>query len=259
MWEALCSASLQKPSAFEYRRPRLFDSRHPRRRLPGRGEVVQVAPLPPRRLLHRQAGEYPPHLRDLRLPPLSIGHLHARTTLHDHPAQRFVNRTGFLGDLISWEDGGGGTSRPVSRQRCGSAPSGWLEKHWEVRASEWAVPQSVGLPDVESVGERPLLRRRHGPAPHLQARRSGTGSRGRPGTAATEGAVTETIMRKRRLPRGWTKARVRRVVEHYEQQNEDEAVAEDEAAYKSTTSTAMKIPVKLVPAVRALLAKRRAS
>jgi len=52
---------------------------------------------------------------------------------------------------------------------------------------------------------------------------------------------------------------VQRVLEHYEAQSDIEAVAEDEAAYRSTTTTAMKIPVKLVPAVRALLAKRRAS
>src|SRR5204863_882087 len=31
-------------------------------------------------LLHRKAGEHPPHLRDLRLPPLSIRHLHASTS-----------------------------------------------------------------------------------------------------------------------------------------------------------------------------------
>ena len=48
-------------------------------------------------------------------------------------------------------------------------------------------------------------------------------------------------------------------VAHYERQSETEAVAEDEAAYRSTTSTVMKIPVKLVPEVRALLARRRAS
>src|SRR4051812_44640288 len=41
-------ASLQEPSAFEYRRHRLFDSHHPRCRLLGRGKVVQVTPLPPR-------------------------------------------------------------------------------------------------------------------------------------------------------------------------------------------------------------------
>jgi hypothetical protein len=49
------------------------------------------------------------------------------------------------------------------------------------------------------------------------------------------------------------------VLAHYEHQSDIEAVAEDEAAYRSTTATVMKIPVKLVPAVRALLAKRRAS
>ena len=49
------------------------------------------------------------------------------------------------------------------------------------------------------------------------------------------------------------------VAKTYETQSDMEAVAEDEAAYRSTTTTVMKIPVKLVPAVRALLAKRRAS
>ena len=62
-----------------------------------------------------------------------------------------------------------------------------------------------------------------------------------------------------RFPLGWNNARVQRVLDHYETQSDVEAVAEDEAAYRSTTATVMKIPVKLVPAVRALLAKRRAS
>jgi hypothetical protein len=61
------------------------------------------------------------------------------------------------------------------------------------------------------------------------------------------------------LPAGWNAARVQRVLNHYEQQTDVEAVAEDEAAYRSTKATLMKVPVKLVPAVRALLAKRRAS
>ena len=51
---------------------------------------------------------------------------------------------------------------------------------------------------------------------------------------------------------------MKRVLDHYEQQSDDEAVAEDEAAYESTTHTAMEVPVDLVPAVRELLAKRRA-
>ena len=67
-------------------------------------------------------------------------------------------------------------------------------------------------------------------------------------------------MKKRnRFPPGWNNARVRRVLKYYETQTDIEAVAEDEAAYRSTTTTVMKIPVKLVPAVRALLAKRRVS
>jgi hypothetical protein len=61
-----------------------------------------------------------------------------------------------------------------------------------------------------------------------------------------------------RFPAGWNEARVQRVLAHYERQSDTEAVAEDEAAYRSTTATVMKIPVQLVPAVRALLAKRRA-
>src|SRR4029078_6237781 len=40
---------LQESSAFEDRRHRLFDPRHPGRRLLGCGEVVEVTPLPPRR------------------------------------------------------------------------------------------------------------------------------------------------------------------------------------------------------------------
>ena len=60
-----------------------------------------------------------------------------------------------------------------------------------------------------------------------------------------------------KYPAGWDEARVKRVLSLYEQQTDDEAVAEDEAAYESTTHTAMEVPVELVPAVRQLLAKRR--
>ncbi len=62
-----------------------------------------------------------------------------------------------------------------------------------------------------------------------------------------------------KYPDGWDQARVRRVLEHYEEQSDDEAVAEDEAAYEATTHTAMDVPVDLVPTVRELIAKRRAS
>jgi len=61
-----------------------------------------------------------------------------------------------------------------------------------------------------------------------------------------------------RYPAGWDAERVRRALEHYETQSDEEAVAEDEAAYEATTHTAMEVPVELVPAVRELIAKRRA-
>ena len=66
-------------------------------------------------------------------------------------------------------------------------------------------------------------------------------------------------MTQSRYPEGWDEARVRRVLDHYETQTPDEALAEDEAVYESTTHTAMEGPVELVPAVRELIARRRAS
>ena len=65
-------------------------------------------------------------------------------------------------------------------------------------------------------------------------------------------------MRQSQYPAGWDEERVRRVLEHYEAQADEEAVAEDEAAYEATTHTAMEVPVDLVPVVRELIAKRRA-
>ncbi|MBK7977246.1 MAG: hypothetical protein IPK07_29625 [Deltaproteobacteria bacterium] len=59
------------------------------------------------------------------------------------------------------------------------------------------------------------------------------------------------------MPPGWDEDRVRRVLDHYDVQTDEEAVAEDEAAFEATTHTAMDIPIELVPAVRDLIAKRR--
>jgi hypothetical protein len=65
-------------------------------------------------------------------------------------------------------------------------------------------------------------------------------------------------MKQATYPSGWDEDRVRRVLEHYETQSDAEAVVEDEAAYEATTHTAMNVPVELVPAVRELIARRRA-
>ena len=63
-------------------------------------------------------------------------------------------------------------------------------------------------------------------------------------------------MKQSRFPPGWDERRVREVLDHYESQAENEAVAEDEAAHEDPTQTLMGIPNELVPAVRELLAKR---
>ena len=62
-------------------------------------------------------------------------------------------------------------------------------------------------------------------------------------------------MTQSKFPPGWDEARVRRVLAHYEEQTEEEDVAEDEAAAEDQTQTVMEIPTELVPAVRVLIAK----
>ena len=65
------------------------------------------------------------------------------------------------------------------------------------------------------------------------------------------------MKKKSTYPPGWDESRVLRVLAHYEQQTEAEAVAEDEAAFENQTQTAMEVPVELVPVVRGLIAKHR--
>ena len=49
-------------------------------------------------------------------------------------------------------------------------------------------------------------------------------------------------MKNRRFPKGWDEDRVKRVLDHYENQTEDEAVAEDEAAWEDTPHTFIEVP-----------------
>ena len=62
-------------------------------------------------------------------------------------------------------------------------------------------------------------------------------------------------MRQQRFPPGWDEDRVQRVLAHYEDQTEAEAVAEDEAAVEEPDQTVMEVPTTLVPAIRELIAK----
>ncbi len=49
------------------------------------------------------------------------------------------------------------------------------------------------------------------------------------------------MMKQNRFPPGWDEERVRKVLMHYEDQTEDEALAEDEAAFEDRTHTVMDI------------------
>ena len=66
-------------------------------------------------------------------------------------------------------------------------------------------------------------------------------------------------MNKPKFPPGWDEDRVRRVLEHYDKQSDEEALAEDEAAFEETTHAMVEVPVELLPEVRELIAKRRSA
>jgi hypothetical protein len=59
-----------------------------------------------------------------------------------------------------------------------------------------------------------------------------------------------------RFPTGWSEDKVRRVLAHYEDQSEEDALLEDEAGIEPS-ETVMNVPHDLVPKVRELIAKRR--
>ena len=62
-------------------------------------------------------------------------------------------------------------------------------------------------------------------------------------------------MKQSSFPPGWDLNRVKKILTHYEFQSEEEAVAEDEAAFEELGQTVMEIPSELVPVVRELIAK----
>jgi hypothetical protein len=61
------------------------------------------------------------------------------------------------------------------------------------------------------------------------------------------------------FPLGWDEQRVRQTIEHYDRQSEDEAVAEDEAAFDNQDQAFVQVPLELLPLVRDLIAKHYAS
>jgi hypothetical protein len=63
-------------------------------------------------------------------------------------------------------------------------------------------------------------------------------------------------MSQNNFPDGWNEGRVRKVLAHYEEQPQDEALAEDESGVASS-ETVMNIPHDLVSQVRELIAKHQ--
>ena len=58
-----------------------------------------------------------------------------------------------------------------------------------------------------------------------------------------------------RYPKGWNRKKVRELLEYYENQSDEGAIAEAEAAYRKRKTTLIEVPVKLLPQVRRILAK----
>ena len=56
-------------------------------------------------------------------------------------------------------------------------------------------------------------------------------------------------MEQNEFPPGWNEERVQSVIDYYENQTEDEAVAEDEAASQNEFSMLMEVFTELEPAV----------
>ncbi len=57
-------------------------------------------------------------------------------------------------------------------------------------------------------------------------------------------------------PKGWNRKRVQALIDYYENQTDEEAVAEAETAYRAQDSAMIQVPLKLVTRVQKLLAKR---
>lgn len=58
---------------------------------------------------------------------------------------------------------------------------------------------------------------------------------------------------KQKFPPGWNEKRIREVLNHYENQTDDERAAEIEQAIEAEGYTLMSVPTRLVPKVRELI------
>ena len=66
-------------------------------------------------------------------------------------------------------------------------------------------------------------------------------------------------MKQTKFPAGWDQDRVRDIIEYYESQTDDQALAEQKHALEKQKETLVDVPVELLPFVRELIAKFRES
>ena len=62
---------------------------------------------------------------------------------------------------------------------------------------------------------------------------------------------------KNQFPPGFDEAKIKIIIEHYENQTEEEAVKEDESILTDEQQTMMQIPNNLVPMIRKLIAQNQ--
>lgn len=61
-----------------------------------------------------------------------------------------------------------------------------------------------------------------------------------------------------KYPKGWNAAKVRAIIDHYDNQTEEEAIAEDDAAWANSKYCAVPVPNELVGEVNKLIAQHEA-
>jgi hypothetical protein len=59
-----------------------------------------------------------------------------------------------------------------------------------------------------------------------------------------------------RYPKRLNRRKVEALIAHYDHQSDEDAIAEAEAAYRKRSASLVEVPVKLLPAVRKLIARR---
>jgi hypothetical protein len=74
------------------------------------------------------------------------------------------------------------------------------------------------------------------------------------GLLPTSGKLEQTAVTQNNFPNAWDEDKVRRVIAHYDEQTDDQALTEDEASVESA-ETVMTVPHELVSHVRGLIAK----